>query len=200
MHGEAKVPFVRHSVQREAQSFADQTSRLRRLSCKNRGSAAVPQQDRTGGARRRGKRPESLTFGVGQPRQASRGGPHRPARRWRDKRPAAVPHGFGVGSEHDIVSVGASELAGLTHDEDCLACGFQPGAAQGGREILTGPEASEASAEAVPARWAIGPAGADQCGGQCARGYVAGQADQVVLDGENAVDRARLGRLGPGAG
>lgn len=199
MHGEAKVPFVRHSVQREAQSFADQTSRLRRLSCKNRGSAAVPQQDGTGGARRRGKRPESLSFGVGQTRQSSRGGTHRPARRWRDKHPAAVPHGFGVGSEHDIVSVGTSELAGLTHDEDCLAGGYQAGAARCCREDLARAEAREEDVEAVAPGRPIAAAGADEGGGHGAGGDVAAKTDQVVSDGEDAVRRPRLDRGGASA-
>lgn len=199
MHGEAKVPFVRHSVQREAQSFADQTSRLRRLSCKNRGSAAVPQQDGTGGARRRGKRPESLTFGVGQTHQSSRGGTHRPARRWRDKRPAAVPHGFGVGSEHDIVSVGTSELAGLTHDKDCLAGGYQAGAARCCREDLARAKAREEDVEAVAPGRPIAAAGADEGGGHGAGGDVATKTDQVVPDREDAVRRPRLDRGGASA-
>lgn len=94
MHGEAKVPFVRHSVQREAQSFADQTSRLRRLSCKNWGRLAVPQEDRPGSARWRWKTLKGLTIGVAQTRHSSRGGPHRPSGRRRGQGPAAIPDGL----------------------------------------------------------------------------------------------------------
>lgn len=79
MHGEAKVPFVRHSVQRQGQSFADQTPRLGRLSCKNRGRSIVPQQDRTGGANWCGQPLEGLTLGAGQARHPSRDGTDRPS-------------------------------------------------------------------------------------------------------------------------
>lgn len=93
------------------------------------------------------------------------------------------------------MSGGASELPGFTRDHDRLADGCQPGAAQGGREILTGPETSEALAEAVPAGWAIGPAGADQCGGQSPGGDIPAQADQIILDRKNAVGEARRDRV-----
>jgi len=200
MHGEAKVPFVRHSVQREAQSLADQTARFRRLSCKNRGSAVVPQQDGTGGARRRWKLPEGLTIGVGETGQSPRGGTHRPAGRRPDKRPAAVPHGFGVGSEHEIVSVGASELAGFTHDEDRLAGGDQAGAARCRREDLARTETREEDVEAVTPGRPVAAAGADEGGGHGAGGDIAAKTDQVILDGEDAVRRPRLDRGGAGAG
>lgn len=74
MHGVAKVPFVRHSVQREGQSFPDQTARFHRRPCKNRGAAAVPQKDRTDDADGRRKGLKAITVGPGQTVHPSRSG------------------------------------------------------------------------------------------------------------------------------
>ena len=149
MEGEAEIPFVRHSVQRERQPLADQRMRLDFASCKNRGALAVPDQDGSrapGGGRMPG---QEGAVGVRQLGLESRRGTNGPAGLGRREGPAAVPYGFDAGFERERRDRAAPEFTGLAQERGRIASRLQPCAADRGGKGPAGTEAVKKPVETV---------------------------------------------------
>lgn len=166
MEGAAKVPFVRHSVQRQRQSFLDQRQRLGRAPCKNRRSGVVPDQHRQGAARGRGQGLQNRLISGGQGGHPPGGGNDGPSGRIDRDQPAPVPDRLDSGRERQRWSRPADEITGFPGQEDLIAACLDPDPGQGGREVLGGMQAGVDGREPLSPRGPVASPYADQGGGE----------------------------------
>lgn len=194
MDGRAKAPFVRHSVQRQRQSFRDQRVRLSHASCKNRDILAVPDQHRPCAARGGGRRLQPSRVHVGKGRHPSRRGTDAPAGLRRDDRPPAVPHRLGLAGQGCQGDAPTSEFTRFARHDDPVAGRRHPRSGQGRGEIRPPAQPGQQPLEPIATRRSVPSPGADQGGGDGADVRVARQADQILFDGGESA------RRGPGLG
>ena len=166
MDGGTKVPFVRHSVQRQRQSLLDQRRRPARRPCKNRRSRIVPDQHRQGTACRRRQGLHYGPVGVRKARHAPGGRGDGPSGRPDRDSPAAVPDGLDTRVKRQRLARPANELASLAGHENLCPARLDACSAEAGGEVLSGAQPVENGGEPVSTRQPVAAADTDEDGGE----------------------------------
>lgn len=161
-----KVPFVRHSVQRQRQSFLDKRPRLCDRPCKNRRSSVVPDQHRLRPPHGRRHSLQDCSVGVRERRNPPRGGHDRPARHIGGDRPTAVPDHLHARRQRLWRYPPTGELPGLAADEDLIAVRGHAGSAHHPDEGLARPQPCQQRVQPLASRQPVSAPGTDERGGK----------------------------------
>ena len=162
MEDAAKVPFMRHSVQRQRQSLLDQRRRPARRPCKNWRSPFVPDQHRHGAARGRRQGLQRGPVSVRQGGHAAGDGGDGPARLVDGDEPAAIPDSLLARSERQGRRRTAREFSRFARQEDAVTMSLHPGAAEGGGEGLPAHQTAMDGLQPIPARKSVAAPDADK--------------------------------------
>jgi SpoVK/Ycf46/Vps4 family AAA+-type ATPase len=160
---DVKIPFFFPESEGERAAIARAAARKSGLQLGEGADLDVVAQG-TAGRRRRSL--QHGPVGVRKARHAPGGGGDGPSGRPDRDRPAAIPDGLDTRVKRQGLARPANELARLAGHENLCAARLDPGPAEGGGEVLSGPEAGNDRLQPLAARRTVSPADTDQGHGE----------------------------------